>query len=542
MDRRFFLQLSAIAAASSLVGWKFAGAAPKPEDGVYDAIVVGAGLGGLTCAGYLAKNGFKVLLLEQYEVPGGYATSFLRGSDKGDFLCEVSLHSSVLASGDTKALLEDLGIWNKLELLDHPHAWSSRFPGLSVDIPAKCGLKGFERQMADMFPAERQGLTAYFAMWQKVMDECAALEKGLSASDEARFPQLFPTLWDIKDKTVGQLLDKHIHDPRLKALLGQSCSYYGLPPSRLSAFYYLDPTGDYIENGGSYIKGTSQSLSNALAGVITDAGGEVRYGARVESIVLANGKATGVKTADGREFRAKAVVCNASAPQVFNKLLPQGSVAKEYADKLDTYTLSPGSVIVWLGLDRDITKQFPHPEVSYYASVDLDANFKEAMQAHFDKSGFSLMVYDNLQQGFSPEGCSSLSIVASCSQDVWKDMEADYLAGNSPAYTKKKQELTDLLIAQAEKLAIPGLSSMIIMSESSTPLTNYRFTLNPGGALYGYNQSVDNSFMTRLPNKTKVPGVYLASAWGSPGGGYGGVLLGGKAAFKEVTNYLSKQG
>ena len=110
MDRRFFLQLSAIAAASSLVGWKFAGAAPKPEDGVYDAIVVGAGLGGLTCAGYLAKNGFKVLLLEQYEVPGGYATSFLRGSDKGDFLCEVSLHSSVLASGDTKALLEDLGL------------------------------------------------------------------------------------------------------------------------------------------------------------------------------------------------------------------------------------------------------------------------------------------------------------------------------------------------------------------------------------------------------------------------------------------------
>ena len=83
---------------------------------------------------------------------------------------------------------------------------------------------------------------------------------------------------------------------------------------------------------------------------------------------------------------------------------------------------------------------------------------------------------------------------------------------------------------------------MIIMSECSTPLTNYRFTLNPGGALYGYNQSVDNSFMTRLPNKTKVPGVYLASAWGSPGGGYGGVLLGGKAAFKEVTNYLSKQG
>lgn len=540
MDRRFFLQISAIAAANSLVGWKFAGAAPAKENGAYDVIVVGAGLGGLACAGYLAKNGFKVLLLEQYDVPGGYATSFPRGSDKGDFLCEVSLHSSVLGSGDTRALLMDLDIWDKVELIAHPHAWSSRFPGLAVDIPAKCGLKGFERQMADMFPAERQGLTDYFGMWQRVMDESAALGKGLSASDEARFPQVFPTLWAIRDKTVGQLLDDHIHDPRLKALLGQSCSYYGLPPSRLSAFYYLEPTGDYIENGGSYIKGTSQSLSNALAKVITTAGGEVRYGVRVESIVLANGRATGVKTSAGQEFKAKAVVCNASAPQVFNKLLPQGSIAQDEINKLNTYTFSPGSVIVWLGLDRDITKQFPYPEVSYYASLDLDANYKEAMQAHFDRSGFSLMVYDNLDQGFSPQGCTSLSIVASCSHDVWKDMEADYLAGNSPAYTKKKQELTDLLIAQAEKLAIPGLSGMIIMSESATPLTNYRFTLNPGGALYGYNQSVDNSFMTRLPNKTTVPGVYLASAWGSPGGGYGGVLLGGKAAFKEVTGYLSE--
>lgn len=539
MDRRFFLQVSVFAAAQALVGWKFAGATPEKVKGVYDVIVVGAGLGGLTSAGYLAKNGFKVLLLEQYDVPGGYATSFLRDSDKGFFSCEVSLHSSVLGTGVTKALLADLGVWNKLELIPHPHAWSSRFPDLAVDIPARCGIVGFEQQMAALFPGEKQGLSAYFGIWQRIMDESQALDKGLSAMDEQRFPQLFPTLWSIRDKTVGQLLDEHIHDPRVKALLGQSCSYYGLPPSQLSAFYYLNPTGDYIENGGSYIKGTSQTLSNALATAVTEAGGDVRYGTRVASILLDNGRAAGVKTVDGQEFKAKAVVCNASAPQVFNTFLPQGSVTPEERAKLNAYSYSPGSVIVWLGLNQDITKQFPYPEVSYYASLDLDANYNEAMQANFANSGFSLMVYDNLSPGFSPPNCTSISIVASCSYDVWRSMEADYLEGNCPAYDKKKQELTNLLIAQAEKLAIPGLSDMIIMSESSTPLTNYRFTLNPGGALYGYNQSVNNSFMNRLPNKTKVPGVYLASAWGTPGGGYGGALLGGKGAFKDVTDYLS---
>lgn len=70
-------------------------------------------------------------------------------------------------------------------------------------------------------------------------------------------------------------------------------------------------------------------------------------------------------------------------------------------------------------------------------------------------------------------------------------------------------------------------------------LTNYRFTLNTAGALYGYNQSLDNSFMTRRSNKTGMPGLYLASTWGNPGGGYGGALLGGKNAYKDVAQDLT---
>lgn len=118
-------------------------------------------------------------------------------------------------------------------------------------------------------------------------------------------------------------------------------------------------------------------------------------------------------------------------------------------------------------------------------------------------------------------------------------MEQDYLANRTDRYNKKKDQLTDELIALAETRAIPGLSKMLIMRDSATPLTNYRFTLNTAGALYGYNQSLDHSFMTRLSNKTGVPGLYLASAWGNPGGGNGGALLGGKNAFKAVTQELS---
>lgn len=540
MNRRYFLQFSAIAAASSLVEWKFAGAVPKQTpEGEYDAVVVGAGLGGLTCAAYLSKNGFKTILLEQYDVPGGYATSFTRLSENGDFTCEVSLHSSVLGAGHSRQLLTELGVFDKLELVEHPHAWCSRFPDFPIDVPAKCGLAGFERQLAGLFPNEAKGLADYFTLWRGVMTEAKALEKGLSDSEKFQFKTVFPNLWYIQDKTVGQLVDAHVCDPKAKAVLTQSCGYYGLPPSQLAAFYYLRPTGEYLELGGSYVKGTSQALSDALAKAITDAGGKIVFGATVESILMDNGRATGVKTHDGRSFTGRAVICNASGPQVFGKLLPGGSLPKPEHAKLKTYTYSPSSFVVWLGLNKDITKQFPYPEVSYYGSFDSEANYKNAMDCDFDKAGFALMVYDNLVPGFSPQGCTSISIETLCGYKMWQEMEKDYLADRKDRYNKKKEQLTNELIALTEKRAIPGLSKMIIMSDSATPLTNFRFTLNTAGALYGYNQSKDNSFMTRLSNKTGVPGLYLASAWGNPGGGYGGALLGGKSAFKDVMAELS---
>jgi len=535
MDRRFFLQLSAWAAAASLAGFSCSAVRkPKDEAGGYDAIVVGAGLGGLTCGAYMARNGLKPLVLEQYGVPGGYATSFARIVGPREFTCEVSLHSSVLSSPSARQMLEDTGVWDKLALVEHPHAWVSRFPDFSIEVPAKCGLDGFERQLAGLFPQEAGGLKDYFDMWRKTMAELAQLDKGVSGIKKAAFPAVFPTLWAIRDKSVGRLVDSHIQDPRLKAVLTQSCGYYGLPPSRLSAFYYLAPTGEYLESGGNYLKGTSQALSDALAASITQAGGEILFNTQVEAIILENGRAAGVRAAGGKEFRARAVVCNSAAPKLFHGLLPAGALGPAQMSKLDSYEASPGSFIVWLGLNQDVRDRFPLPDASFYAQTDMEANYRAAMDCDFEHSGFALMFYDNLVDGFSPKGCSSLSLMSLSGYEHWKPFEADYLAGRKDAYYKEKERLTQMIIDMAEKRAIPGLSKMIVMRDSATPLTNLRFTLNPGGAIYGYNQTVDNSFMSRLPNTTGVKGLYLASAWGNPGGGFTGAMMGGKGAFRDV--------
>ncbi|WP_027184727.1 phytoene desaturase family protein [Desulfovibrio inopinatus] len=540
MDRRFFLRMSLIAAASQLAHWEFSRAAPLPQSKAdYDAIVVGAGLGGLSCAAYLARHGFKTLVLEQSGTPGGYATSFHRQTDNRRFTCEVSLHSTALNAPDMRGMLTELGVWNALEYVDHPYAWVSRFPDFSLEIPAKAGIEGFQRQLLHKFPDESSGVQQYFSLWRNVMTEMSRLSSSRSDLDKKQFPQTFPTLWAIRNKTIGQIIDQHIHTPRLRALLTQSCGYYGLPPSQLSAFYYLLPTGEYLQYGGQYIKGTSQALSHALAHAVTDAGGTIEYGAKVVSMLMQDGRVSGVKTQDGRKYTARAVVCNASAPQIFDHVLPKGTLPQKEQETIATYTTSPGSFIVWLGLKEDVRDRLPFPEVAYFPSTDVESNFKAAMSCDFANSGFSLMVYDDLVPGFSPAGCSTLSLMTLCGYEHWKRFETDYIAGRKQAYHAEKDRLTNMLIQHAEQRALPGLSKMIVMRESATPLTNQRYTCNTAGAIYGYNQTVNNSFMNRISNTTDVPGLYLASAWGNPGGGFAGALLGGKGAFKAVAQALT---
>ena len=94
--------------------------------------------------------------------------------------------------------------------------------------------------------------------------------------------------------------------------------------------------------------------------------------------------------------------------------------------------------------------------------------------------------------------------------------------------------MADIFIRRAEEKLLPGLSKAIEVREAATPLTNWRYTRNYRGAVYGWDQTLGNSGPSRLPYKTPIKNLYLAGAWTSPGGGYGGVLPSGLACFAEI--------
>jgi prolycopene isomerase len=330
--------------------------------------------------------------------------------------------------------------------------------------------------------------------------------------------------------------DAHLKDPKLKAIVSVLWGYYGLPPSQLASIYFALPTIGYLQQGGFYPRGKSQAISNAFARFIEKRGGKVLLKSRVERILVKDGAAVGVATADGREHLGKAVISNANVYDTFHTLLQDDGTLKDYHARLDTMKVSLSSFQVFLGLKRDLVKELglKDSEIEFDTGYDPEAAFRSCVAGAIEDGGFGLTLYDNVYPGYSPPGKNTVTLITLQGYDYWKKYEADYFKGKKDAYRAEKERLADVLIDQAEKRLMPGLRKAIAVREVATPLTNVRYTSNYRGGIYGWDQTLDNAMPNRLPQATPLKNLYLASAWTQPGGGYGGVIWSGIQCFGEV--------
>ena len=336
-------------------------------------------------------------------------------------------------------------------------------------------------------------------------DDVGRLSNAGGQVDMASFPTKFPFLFKNFNRTWGAMLDERVKNPKLQAVISGLWGYFGLPPSKLSPFYYAMPLMGYLEGGGYYPAGTSQRISDAFAGIIKKNGGEVKLNTRVEKILTRDHAAVGVRTSDGAEFRGRAVISNANAIDTFTRMMDEKEFLKDTLARMDKLSVSFSTLLVWLGLKTDLVRKvgIKDSEIFYATGYDVEAEYRAAMAGGLpDDPGFGLTIYDNVCPGCSPKGKNTLNIIAMQGYDYWKKYETDYFYGNKDAYNKEKMRLADVLIDKIEKTLLPGLRKAIEVEEVATPLTNLRFTSNPRGAIYGWDQTVDNSGQRRFPQKT----------------------------------------
>lgn len=534
INRREFVKSLLGGLALGSIDWSAfpLGTLSAQEGNHYNAVIIGAGLGGLSCGAAFARQGFRPLVLEQHSKPGGYATTFTRKN----FTFDVSLHSTTVGERDgIYNLINGFPEITDIEFVPHPDLYRVIFPDYDIRVPQK-DLSAYIDMLIHYFPGEESGIRGIFQDMQGLVSDVGKLSKTGGQIDMNNFPVDFPYLANSMGKTWGDMVNARITHPKLKAIISSLWGYFGLPPSKLSPFYYALPTLGYLTGGGYYPIGRSQKISNALVKIIQDNGGTVKLGSRVEEILIKDHQAYGVRTADKEEFTARVIVSNASAHSTFNKMMNEEEFLTDYLTKVKEYSVSLSCFQIFIGLKTDLVKKvgIKDSEIFYNTGYDYDTDYRNSITANVEDGGLAVTLYDNIYKGYSPDGKNTLNILALQGYDHWEKYESDYFKGHKAEYNKEKKRMADVLIEKAESTLLPGLRDAIEVIEIGTPLTNVHYTGNYRGAIYGWDQTLNNSGRNRIGHKTPIGNLYLAGAWTKPGHGYGAVMPSGLMCFAEI--------
>lgn len=496
----------------------------------YDCVVIGAGVGGLSCALKLSAQGKKVALIEKQPVPGGFATSFRR---KG-YLFESSIHcvDALAPGGEVRAFLKEHGIGEEVKFIELSAFSRVVYP--EHDFIISSDNEQFIKYLQESFSAQSQNIKKLFEEFNCFYREfdhfCnSPLPRWFKF---AASPLLYRRIIRATSLTVEKFISAYVGDQSLKGLIGEMWRYLGLPPSRLSAFYFLIVFRGYCCQPTAYIQGGFGRLFEAMVSRIKSNGGEVFFNTAVKGIVTEGSKKVKVVLTDkGERFQTRSVVSNANAPDTLFNLVDDVKVAGYARRHLSGWEKSVSALQVYVGL-RVPARQLGmnHFMLSVNTSYDHDQNYQYALYGDYQRCPFTVVDHSQIDPSLVPEGKGSLLIMVLDNYANWGSLNED-------AYKEKKVSVATTLISRAEHY-LPGLSGCIEVMEVATPCTMERYGSSPEGAIYGFAHSVNQSGINRLSQKTLVKGLFLAGAWTMPGAGVHGCFVSGSDAAALVLHYL----
>jgi prolycopene isomerase len=484
----------------------------------YDAIVVGAGMGGLTTAALLARAGRQVLLVERHDRVGGYAHAFRRGRylfDSAVHLVGACEPVAFEGGGLLHRVLTALGVRDRLDFERIDPLYSAFYPGRALQAP--CGLDEFVR-VHSSGPDERKGLRQVLSECLNIRQETRRAAELASPFDVMNRPDAFPTLLRYRRATLGDVLDAHLDSPETKALVSTLWPYIGLPPSRVSFLYFSTMLMSYLADGAFYCRGSFQRLADAVAAALTERGGELLLRSSVRRIRVEGGRVRGVVLENGQRIDAPLVVSNADASQTLLELVGAEHLPARYVARLRRMRPSLSGFVVYAAAELDLPPHAGH-ETFLYGGWDHDRAYAGSCAGNPDWLTVTLPSLSD--PGLAPGGQQILILTTLVAADASDDWRGD------------KQRLCEAMLERADR-HLPGLSSGLRFAEAGTPRTLERYTRNTGGALYGWELSPSQVGPGRPGIETPVAGLELAGHWTLPGGGIYGVMSSGIDAARRA--------
>ncbi len=503
----------------------------------YDAVIIGAGLGGLTAGALLARAGRKVLVVERGNSVGGAASSY----KVGDLFVEGSLHetSHPRDPRDPKHdVLTRAGVLDAVQWVPSGLLYEVRGGPLAMPLTMPDNFDAARAALGERFPQARDGIDSLLGDMERIAAAAGVLARG---NDALRHPmeafgallKLAPAVrdWNL---SLAQKLDRLFgSNEAVKCAIAANLPYYHDDPATLWWVFFAMAQGGFLQSGGCYVHNGSQRLSSALARAIRAAGGDVVLRRVVTSIAIENGRAAGITHtardgSDPQNVAAARVISNA-APQSVATLLPQRPAATftaRYADQ----PLSISLFALTLGLAKQ-PREFGFTAYSTQLLPEWMTSLRDFAQAAQLLAGepnermppLAIVDYAAIESGV-PAPPHVLSIIAPDRLANWDGLDQD-------AYRAKRARWQDAIIRYLDA-HYPGLAGAVTASSFNTAWSMRHYLGAPQGAVYGFAPQPPRSRFAapaRSP-ATAIPGLYLSSAYAGFGGYTGVIQAAGQCA------------
>jgi all-trans-retinol 13,14-reductase len=493
---------------------------------MWDAIVIGSGIGGLSAAAALAKRQRRVLVLEQHAVAGGLTQTFRR--QDWTFAPGVHYVAGVGPQAGPEGQFGRLLAWMSDGALNFTACANPydiiHLPGFEFGISHP--ESAYREALGQRFPEQRAQIAGWF-------DSCEAARRGAMTLFALHSMPAWMAwglrLWrgaQAERWAYHSLADElaKIDDPLLRAVLGSRWADHGAPPAQAPLVIHALVTGVY--NAGSYYPvGGPARFAQTLVPVIEGAGGEVRLQADVRRILSDGHQACGVEFESRGERRREHSRHVISAMGVANTVacLDAGTAASW---QQSIRTLAPGIsyLSLFIGLEGDIAGAGASTANHWiYESEDIGAVWRNP--ADEDAPGI-FVSFPSLKDPSSP-GAPTAEVVAVVDAAAF----APWLAQTDPTRTEEylafKAWVEERMLGQFLR-HFPALKPMLRFHELSTPVTQQHFVRSPDGAMYGIEMTAERLTSPLLHVRTPLPGLLLAgqdvTSPGVPGAFMGGLM------------------